>query len=154
MQLGALAARLAQAAPRARAVPAANLHLTLAFVGKLEPEDVVQLAGRLSARATAEFDWCIDRIGYFDRARVVWAGGPDNAALHDLARDVRGLLDSMAVAYDRKPFVAHVTLLRDVRRWRVPPTSVAPPILWKCGTPTLVRSMQAATGVVYMPVSG
>lgn len=152
-ELGALAATLAMHAPHSRAVPATHLHLTLAFIGTLESGRVAPLARRLGEGAGTPFDWRIDRIGYFDRACVVWAGGRENESLLVLARNVRGLLDAAAVVYDRKPFVPHVTLLRDVRRWKPPPATSVPAIVWRCGAPTLVRSTATDSGVVYTPVS-
>ena len=49
------------------------------------------------------------------RPRVLWAGGPASPTRSDWA--ARALLDAMKIAYDRKPFVPHVTPPRDVRRY-------------------------------------
>jgi 2'-5' RNA ligase len=130
----------------------ANLHLTLAFIGMLQADRVAGLARRLAECATAEFDWIVDRIGHFTGARVVWAGGADNAHLRALAASVRELLESMDIDFDRKPFAAHVTLLRDVVRWNTPHYAIDPSIVWRCRGPTLVRSNPGPHGVSYVPV--
>jgi 2'-5' RNA ligase len=153
-RLGEIADALVQGTSPARRVAHANFHLTLAFIGTLGRKRIADLAARLSRCSVSEFDWSVDRVGYFDRARVVWAGGPENDALHALADRVRELLDSAGVAYDRKPFVPHITLLRDVRHWTSTLTSIVPAIAWTCREPTLVRSVQTAGVVTYSPVNG
>jgi 2'-5' RNA ligase len=133
-------------------MPASNLHLTLAFIGSLAENRTAALAQRLIACSTTEFDWVIDHVGHFARARVVWAGGPQSPKLLALAARVRELLDELAVPYDRKPFAPHVTLLRDVVRWPANVAPIKPEITWPCEQPTLICSEHRADGVIYVPV--
>jgi 2'-5' RNA ligase len=101
--------------PGARRINAANLHLTLAFIGELPLSGAHEAASALRAIASEPFDWRIDRVGRFDRARVLWAGGAEeDARLAHLARRVRGCLQALRIRFDTKAFVAHVTLLRDL----------------------------------------
>jgi RNA 2',3'-cyclic 3'-phosphodiesterase len=67
----------------------------------------------MRALAFDSFDWCLDRVGHFGGSRVVWVGG-EQPALAALASQARTVLGSMQIAFDPKPFVAHVSLLRDV----------------------------------------
>jgi 2'-5' RNA ligase len=106
--------------PHARAMRAENLHLTLAFIGELDAARAARVAAALDALPVAPFAWTLDAVGAFERARVLWAAGPDCAPLAALALRVRQLLDELCVPYDRKPFVAHVTLLRDLARGAPP----------------------------------
>jgi 2'-5' RNA ligase len=151
-RLSEVADQLARRAVTGRQVAAANLHLTLAFIGLLHVDRAASLARRLDEYATSEFDWIVDRVGHFAGARVVWAGGPDNAQLSALAAGVRELLESTDIPFDRKPFAAHVTLLRDVGRWNVR-FSIDPSIAWRCHGPTLLRSEPGPHGVSYVPVA-
>jgi 2'-5' RNA ligase len=109
------AAALAHALhPRARRVRRENLHLTLAFIGEL-PEPAAQRAAQALRGIELEpFAWTLDHIGRFERARVLWAGGPAQPQLAQLAERVRGLLRDAKIDFDRKAFAAHVTLLRDL----------------------------------------
>ncbi len=100
----------------------------------------------------APFDWTLDRLGAFARARVVWAGGEPSAPLADLAGRVRDLLDRMQIRYDTKPFAAHVTLLRDVARANTASMAIEP-IHWPVARATLVQSVSGAGGPVYRPIS-
>jgi 2'-5' RNA ligase len=129
--------------PRARPIRCENLHLTLAFIGELDEARAARVAAALEAMPATEFTWTLDRVGAFDRARVLWAAGPDSPPLTDLAGRVRTLLDELRVPYDRKPFVAHVTLLRDVSRdaAREAAKPIEPAIAWQAGRPVLLRSV-------------
>jgi 2'-5' RNA ligase len=129
--------------PRARQIPCENLHLTLAFIGELDENRAAQVAVALETISIQPFTWMLDRLGAFDRARVLWAAGPDSPPLAELARRVRTLLDELRVPYDRKPFVAHVTLLRDVSRdaARQAAYPIEPPIAWQAGRAVLLRSV-------------
>lgn len=139
--------------PRARRIQPANLHLTLAFIGALDEQRARRLARRLQSEPGADFVWSIDTLGAFAGARVMWAGGSDER-LDTLARRVRQILDEQAVAFDRKPFVAHVTLLRNVPRAAADggPRPIVPAIGWLVGPPVLLQSVRTAAGSRYEPV--
>ena len=140
--------------PGARRVRRENLHLTLAFVGALEAGRARQVAAGLAAAPKAPFDWTLDAVGAFGGARVLWAGG-SHEDLDQLAERVRRILDSLGVPYDRKAFVAHVTLLRKLPREAVREAvhPIEPPILWHAGAPVLLQSRTDAQGTRYLPVA-
>jgi 2'-5' RNA ligase len=110
--------RVARAAharfPAARRPRADNLHLTLAFIGELALPQAREAAAALRDACDEPFDWRIDHIGRFGRARVLWAGGPEEPRLTRLAERVRDRLRALRVRFDEKRFAAHVTLLRDL----------------------------------------
>lgn len=152
LRLAEVTADAARDVERARPVDPANLHLTLAFIGSLRTDRVEDLARQLEHCGAAKFDWTLDHLGHFARAQVIWAGGVSNPALLALAGEVRELLDRMQIDYDRKPFVPHVTLLRDVAGRLSRANLIEPPIVWPGARPTLVRSVSGADGVSYLPV--
>jgi 2'-5' RNA ligase len=139
--------------PSARRMRRENLHLTLAFVGTLDALRARQLASALAAEPAAPFDWTLDAVGAFAAARVLWAGGAD-PRLDALAARVRALLEALDVRFDRRPFVAHVTLLREVPREaaRNAARAIEPPLPWHAGTPVLLESRTDPGGVRYLPV--
>jgi 2'-5' RNA ligase len=130
--------------PGARRINAANLHLTLAFIGELPVSSAHEAASALRGVPSEPFDWCLDRVGRFDRARVLWAGGAEDARLADLAGRVRGCLQALRIRFDTKAFVAHVTLLRDLpgRHGRESTDAVEPidPFGWPIRTAHLIVS--------------
>ena len=100
--------------PGARRVRAENLHLTLAFIGELPQLKAREAADALRDVAVEAFNWRIDHIGRFERAHVLWAGGPAEPRLEQLAERVRDRLHALQIRFDTKRFAAHVTLLRDL----------------------------------------
>ncbi len=153
-RLAAVAREQQRRFPRARPMRPENLHLTLAFVGELDPARAARVAAALAALPFDPFAWTLDAVGAFERARVLWAAGPECAPLAALAQRVRALLDELRVPYDRKPFVAHVTLLRDLAREaaRRAAASLAPPIVWQAHRPLLLQSVLREGRPCYEPV--
>lgn len=150
--LDRLAAQLHENHPGARRVPRANLHLTLAFIGPLPDILQVAIAQDLAAIDIAPFDWRIDELGAFAGARVLWAASRRTSApLNALAAQACAALDAHGVAYDRRRFEPHVTLLRNFRQPRGTPLGVVDdPIVWTVGHMALLRSVSTAQGVRYV----
>ena len=147
----ALIAELRPHAEHGRVMRPQNLHLTFAFIGDLADEAGADVAAACSTLRIERIGWRLDEIGVFRRPRVLWAGGKATAALDDLAHSCRALLDELRVAYDRKPFVPHVTLLRDVVGYSGP-TTITAPIEWPIDDVALFRSGKDAQGARYVRV--
>jgi 2'-5' RNA ligase len=153
-RLDHLARQLQRRLTHCRRIDARDLHLTLAFIGELDAPRAGALAAQIARLGPQPVRWTLDATGAFDGARVLWAGGPPTPALHDLAVRVRSLLEGDAIAYDRKPFVPHVTLLRGLRRDDAPMAAgtIEPPIDWQAEGPVLLHSARDASGSRYAEV--
>lgn len=108
---------LRAAAPQAGWVRAANLHLTLRFLGEVAGAQVEGLAERLRPLLTYHhiIDTTLVRIGAFPnlrRPRVIWVGVHDDRAVGALAKDVDRACGQAGFAMETRPFSAHVTLGR------------------------------------------
>jgi 2'-5' RNA ligase len=117
-------APLRTAIPGFRWVPHENLHLTLVFLGWVEPGDVEPITGALGAavRGSAPFSARLGAAGRFPdrgKARVLWVGFTEGAeALAELAERAReGVADRVT---DARPFRPHVTVARARQPVRVP----------------------------------
>lgn len=144
--------------PACRRVPADNLHLTLAFIGAIAPEVARRIADALAATPPAAIAVALDAIDAFAGARVLVAGcaapPPQHAPLMRAAAQARALLESLNVPFDRKPFVPHVTLLRqlarrDAAQARAP---LEPPLQWQATRPLLLQSCATPQAVRYLPI--
>lgn len=119
--LGALAAEVAQRA-EGRAVPAANLHVTLAFLGNVARACLPRLdeIGSRCAQAlvqSAPLALMLDRVGSFRRAGVAWIGPSEVAEpLCAVQSALVRALGEAGFAIDARPWNAHVTLARHCRR--------------------------------------
>lgn len=107
--------RLRTPIPGARWVPANQLHLTLAFLGDVEPERVIELTERVAGLTAPPFQLRFDRTGCFPsrmRPRVLWVGLKPEPLLISLADRLRELLRACAIPQEERPFAPHITLAR------------------------------------------
>ena len=137
-RLGALALDVAQAS-RGKPVPAANLHLTIAFLGEVNDARVDLLSGIAAGIEAPAFRMELDRVGSFARARVAWAGcaRPD-PRLMDLQAAIATGLDRQGFTLEDRPFAPHLTLARKAIV-ALPPRRIEP-IGWQVGEFALVSS--------------
>jgi RNA 2',3'-cyclic 3'-phosphodiesterase len=151
LALDRLIAGLKGRVPEGRAMQARNLHLTLAFIGDLAPDRARDLANNCNDLPSDPCDWTIDTLGSFARARVAWAGGAVNDQLAACAARARARLDELGIPFDRKAFVPHVTLFRDVRRFDCA-GPLAEPIQWHSDHVALYAADRDARGPIYRRV--
>jgi 2'-5' RNA ligase len=131
-----------------RLIPASKLHLTLMFLG-----DADSVKRACVERALGTVSWQpvtirFDRLGWFARSRVLWAGSRETpAAMSGLVQHIGQVLTPCGFEPERRPYQAHITLARKVRR---------PPGTWELAprdcvfdTLTLVRSVIDSNGSTY-----
>jgi len=151
------AAKAAVAESRGRAVPAGNLHVTLAFLGSvLEARlaDVRAIGARVAAKASAaESRLSFKRLECWKRAGALCAVAEEVDPVTAATAD--GLKRELAAAGfspDLKPFRPHVTLVRKLAggRERIPGEGLTlRPILWTFSSFALVDSRTEADGAIY-----
>jgi 2'-5' RNA ligase len=138
-------AHTAHGATSGRRTAEGNIHLTLAFLGQADPEKAIAAGRRVKAKA---HPLPIEEARYINR--MVWVAPkempPALAALHQkLAME----LYREEFILERRPFAAHVTLIRDARRAPLPPL---PAVEWPVGEFLLVRSSVSSRGATYEPL--
>lgn len=125
-----------------------NLHLTVAFLGKVDDACVAEVERTASEVSPKAVSLVLDQPGYWKQNRIAWAGAslvpPELAAL---VSDLRGALAKSRIGFDAKPFVSHVTLLRDAREPRAIPELA--PIEWRLEGFALVQSVSLPQGSRY-----
>lgn len=116
-QCAKIITRLADHGFDARFEPADKLHITLAFLGWVEPEHVEALRDclHLAASAVRPFTLTLDTVGAFPherRPKIVWIGSRDQGAPYrTLANSARKAYEPLGFSFD-KNVVAHVTIAR------------------------------------------
>jgi 2'-5' RNA ligase len=141
------AARLAQWAARldGRPIPAEKIHLTLAFLGEAQPERAIGAARRVQGRAHA---LPIEVAKYWKHNQIVWAGPRETpAALAALVDMLHFELYRAEFILERRPFAAHVTLLRKAPRPKALPP--LPEVSWPVDEIVLVSSTVSSNGSTY-----
>lgn len=131
-----------------RIVPYSNLHMTLAFLGQ-QPAQVMDTCKDILLRLRAQPSLLtLDRLGYFSRNRVAWAGVHEApaglTALHDEIADA--LAERGISARDQQTFKPHVTLARDAA---TPGDISFAPVPWRAAQVALVKSAMLPSGSAY-----
>ena len=102
----------------ARWVRPQNIHLTLKFLGNINPGDIEKIGGAMADAAgdSAPITLTVGGIGFFPgikRPRVIWVGlGGQTDALRNFQRKLASRLASIGLPSDKKSFKAHLTLGR------------------------------------------
>ena len=146
LALASLGAEVAQRA-HGRAVPADNLHVTVAFVGAWPLSRLAQWIEAGARCAARPSHVTLDTLGGFRRAGVAWLGAsaPPEPLL-DLGRSLNAELAAAGIASGRA-FHPHVTL---ARKCRGPfPRDTAGPYQWDIDALALMQSQPDGTGVRY-----
>lgn len=92
-----------------------NPHLTLRFIGNIEPDAINAMIKRLEDIKLSEFCLDIDRLGLFKRPgrSVLWAGLKPCAELTHLKQEIDfALQESIGLEPEDKRFHPHITLAR------------------------------------------
>jgi 2'-5' RNA ligase len=158
--------RLAVQAPAGvRWVDPARMHLTLKFLGNVEPGLVDGIIDAIAGAAAgaSPFSIHLSGLGMFPnerRPRILWAGvqgGLD--ALHQLREQIEESMSGLGFPRERRPFSPHLTLGRvrepvysgSIRRISAAVTSISlePTEPWPVDSVHLVRSTLTPGGARY-----
>lgn len=132
-----------------RAVPARNIHLTLVFLGDVERDRLGRFQDIAAAiPAPRAMELSVDRVGYWGHNRIVWAGVNDcPAALPELVSRLEQALLPEGIRPERRPYVPHVTLLRNALR--APAVAGLAAIAWRIARFSLLESVPRERGRTY-----
>jgi 2'-5' RNA ligase len=122
-----------------RLTHAEDLHITCVFLGVVDKERQACVESVADALHAQRFELQIDHFGYWPRPRILWCGSSETPrALKELVHDLQQGLAECGFEPEFRPYTAHVTLGRKVRRMRLP--KLEPPISWPVRDLCLVAS--------------
>ncbi|WP_100331887.1 RNA 2',3'-cyclic phosphodiesterase [Bacillus xiapuensis] len=106
--------------PFARLVHEQDLHLTLAFLGGAEEDQLSRACGYVAERLEGfgTFSLAVQSFGCFGRVdspRIFWAGVKDSPRLMSLQQSVQEACGKAGFQLEARPFRPHITL---ARKWR------------------------------------
>ena len=131
-----------------RAIPARNIHLTLVFLGDVARVRLPRLESLAAAVSAPRFELSVDRVQYWRHNRIVWAGAEScPAAALALVAQLEGAFTAEGLRVDGRPYVPHVTLLRDARH--APAVATVPVTSWPVARFALVESVPRDRGRAY-----
>ena len=135
-----------------RPVPAANLHVTLAFLGSVPERRLGELTEiARGAAAWGRLELTFDHLEYWGTARLLCALPAEALApIAVLSRRLQDALAASGFTPDLKPFRPHVTVVRKVSR----PSRIEQihSVVWSFTELALVESRTLATGPLYSVV--
>ena len=138
----------AQAAQRltgGRVTEETKIHLTLAFLGEADPQRAIAAARRVRSK---DLTLPIEHARYWRENNIVWAGPRETPpALKALFEKLSIELYREEFILDRRPFAAHVTLIRRARAAKLPPLPATRD--WPVEEFLLVRSSLSSKGSSY-----
>ena len=131
-----------------RRTRAETIHLTLLFVGNVPRTTLPALLASVADIRVPAFALIFDQAECwrYNRIASMTTSQPPPALL-DLVTGLESRLDRLGIAYDRRPYKPHVTLLRSADcRPENPPLQ---PILWTAREFVLVESRLSPEGAQY-----
>lgn len=144
----AAAADEVQAQTGGWAIVPEKIHLTLFFVGSIDRARITRLETIAAAIRSSAFELTLDTIGYFRHNRIVWCGATRcPPVLARLAADLAAALEREGFRSEARPYVPHVTLVRDAAR--APRRMSFAPCAWEAREFVLVESEPYAGGTRY-----
>jgi len=134
-----------------RPVPAANLHITLVFLGAVGAAQRVCVEDVATRACAQPFELCFDRTGYFRQPQALWFGCIRTPA------ELAGLVDHLArgagecgFTAERRPYAPHLTVRRGLASDPGRPPLM--PISWPVDRFALVESVSTPSGMQYRPL--
>ena len=138
--------------PAGRAVPAANFHITLNFLGDIAPAQLDRLCVEAGQIHAPELELRVDTPGYFPRPGIFWIGPRETPPdLTALVAHLRRASKKAGIKTPRKPFEPHITLFRNCQT-RPPLPTQPPDFTLPCNNFTLFQSLTNHKGVRYQAV--
>jgi 2'-5' RNA ligase len=96
--------------------PASNLHATLCFLGSVAGERVAALRDVASRVRGHVVTLRFDALDVWEKPQILCATAGESASARDLSSALMDATGAAGFKPDRKPFRAHLTLARKVRR--------------------------------------
>ncbi|MCR5301308.1 MAG: RNA 2',3'-cyclic phosphodiesterase [Lachnospiraceae bacterium] len=125
--------------------PRENLHLTLAFIGEYSDPDHVSEVLRDVPFEPVRL--VIDGFGCF--GDTFWIGVKDDTGLKSNVKRIRKALSDNGIPFDRKKFLPHITLARNIEYSKGIPTDTPFPAGMDVEYISLMRSDRGKSGMIY-----
>jgi 2'-5' RNA ligase len=131
-------------------VPAANFHVTLAFLGNVSVKQLDTLKRLIDEMPNiTTFDVSLNQLGYWPKPKALWLGSQQTAPEHLLlAQHIHNIASKSDLLLQDQDYVAHLTLARKCKV--KPPAPLFPAnFKWHVDQFHLFESKSSPEGVIY-----
>jgi len=131
-------------------VPAANFHVTLAFLGNVsgkQLDNIKRLVDEMPS--VTAFDISLNQLGHWAKPRAFWLGCEQTATAHLLlAKHIHEIGNKSGLELQNRDYIAHLTL---ARKCKISPPTPLFPVKFKCHVDQfhLFESVSGPQGVYY-----
>ena len=130
-----------------RPVPAANLHVTLVFLGLLTKETETVLVKEAAAAAIPKINIVFDQLSYWQKPGILClTASHTEPELLSLVDQLTTIAKKLSIKVDERPYLPHVTL---ARKAKAPIELSFEPIIWQADSFCLFESCSSDNGVEY-----
>jgi RNA 2',3'-cyclic 3'-phosphodiesterase len=133
-----------------RTIPAANFHITLAFLGVVLPEQVGAAHETLLAFKVVPFELTLRDVRWWRQQHLICLEPEPSSELDKLVAELHAALRARGFAIESRPFHAHATLMRDV--FSEPAFSSIRELRWQVNEIELLESTPSTRGSAYTPL--
>lgn len=136
--------------PFNQVVPAANYHITLAFLGQINLEQQDRLEQHIQLiDGITEFQVHLNILGYWPKPKALWLGCSQPEKFHlELVKTLTSAAHSANIVMQKRDYQAHLTLVRKYSS-NPPAPLIAPDFTWRASAFHLYESISTAHGVSY-----
>jgi 2'-5' RNA ligase len=145
--------------PFRRWQPEKTLHVTLHFLGEVDPALLSSLEESLreGCHGFGAFRLQLDSLGAFPslkRPRTIWLGvAGQRDRLHALETLIRPRVVGLGIPLEDRPYAPHITLARDPQGPVVVPEVTVPPVAWTVSELVLFESTLQRGGAIHTPLA-
>jgi len=124
-----------------------NFHVTLVFLGNVDPISAALIKQNVADTAAEPFTLTFDQLSYWPRPKVVCltCRQPEQQVI-ELAAALGSAVTRCGLSTDTRPYVPHVTLSKHARCL---PDIMFEPVIWHARSFCLVESVRVKGGVCY-----
>ena len=135
-----------------RRIPPENWHITLRFLGDVQPEAATQLRTAAAGIRIEQFNLQLDQMGYWRKPQVIWLGSESiPPPLAQLASRLEESARACGLPAENRGFQVHLTVARKVARSPRQLGAVTP-IFWPVESFALMQSQLSNAGSLYTVV--
>ncbi len=138
--------------PLKHPVAAADLHITLAYLGETQSWQLDALLSEAAQIGFQPLQIGLDHLGYWPKPRVVWLGASKvPPGLLQLERRLRNLAGPLGLPTEERPHQPHLTLARKLS-YPPPAPTQTPNFLPDFDSFVLMQSLRGQNGVRYQVI--